>query len=865
MSKREFPIMKIDPSAGFAASGSTASDEADLFRTVFDHFPDMVQCVAPDASFLYVNRAWRETLGYSEEECRRLNFFAVIHPNSQAQAQAVFDRTTAGESLSQVEFAMASRDGRAIFVEGSMTIRYARERPIGTLGIFRDVTARRQAEESLRQERDFLAAVLDSSRLLVLVLDKQGNIVRMNKAGESTTGYPLSEVQGKPVWHFLAIPEESQLIQQAFERLDGGFPKGLVHHWQIKDGGQRLIEWTTDVVRSKDNTIDHISCTGVDITERERAEFTLRESDSRHRLLLEQVPAVLWTTDRDLRFTTGIGAGLSHLGLKPGGLQMVGLSLFTYFHSDDPQHPNIAPHFRAMAGEKAEWDSEWLGRTFHSVVEPLRDAQEDIIGTIGIALDITERRQAEQALQRSEEFLVMSQQAGQCGSWEWDFESNRIKWSEEMYRIHGVTPETFGGTMEDVVAFIHPKDLPAVRDRMALISQGKDFSSPSFRIVRPDGETRTVLARGAVLRDEAGRPRRAIGTVMDVTDQHRTELALQQQQEFMQRVTDLLPVYWYVFDLEKGAPVSANRDPLEFLGYPVGTVSPKDVIGQLMHPEDQQKFAAHAAQLHEAADGEVLEFEYRMRRSTGEWGWFVSRDMPFARADDGSVKLIIGTAWDITDRKHAEDQIRASLQEKGVMLREIHHRVKNNLQVIQSLLSLQANRMKEPIAQEMLREAYNRVRAMATTHDQLYQTPDLARVDVARQVKEIALPLLRSYGADSQRISLTVEVPADARLPLTQAIPTGLILNELLANALRHAFPDNRAGMVRVGFHEDPPGNCSLIVGDNGISISPDVNLARPTSLGMQIVRSLVEQLRGTLTVDRVGGTEWRITFPKAK
>jgi len=216
---------------------------------------------------------------------------------------------------------------------------------------------------------------------------------------------------------------------------------------------------------------------------------------------------------------------------------------------------------------------------------------------------------------------------------------------------------------------------------------------------------------------------------------------------------------------------------------------------------------------------------------------------------------------EIVERKRAEEQLKTSLAEKEVLLKEVHHRVKNNLQVISSLLHLQSKQIKDPEALDLFLESQYRVRSMALVHERLYQSEDLSGVDAAEYFEDLARYLYRSYGSASSQVSLKVDV-ASVSLGIDVAIPCGLIISELLSNALKHAFPGGRQGQVLVKFHPSPGGQCTLLVSDDGIGLPADLDLKTAESLGLQLVNRLVAQLEGSIDLGRSGGTTHKITFP---
>ena len=205
-------------------------------------------------------------------------------------------------------------------------------------------------------------------------------------------------------------------------------------------------------------------------------------------------------------------------------------------------------------------------------------------------------------------------------------------------------------------------------------------------------------------------------------------------------------------------------------------------------------------------------------------------------------------------------ELARSNKEKEVLLKEIHHRVKNNLQVISSLLSLQSSCVQEPHTLEVLRESQYRIRSMALIHEKLYQAHDLSRVDLAGYARDLAAYLFWVYGAGERAISLRVQ-GSGVFLEIDTAVSCGLLLNELISNALKHAFPDDRAGQICVSLEMDGDHQVRLKVSDDGIGLPAELGPGNAESLGLEIVYALVEQLEGTIEVDRRRGTSFEVVF----
>jgi two-component sensor histidine kinase/DNA-binding response OmpR family regulator len=208
------------------------------------------------------------------------------------------------------------------------------------------------------------------------------------------------------------------------------------------------------------------------------------------------------------------------------------------------------------------------------------------------------------------------------------------------------------------------------------------------------------------------------------------------------------------------------------------------------------------------------------------------------------------------------ERIMASLEEKEVLLREIHHRVKNNLQIIYSLLSLQERYIKDENYREMFKDTQNRICSMAFIHEELYKSENLAKIDLDSYIKYLASSLFRTYETTS-KIALKIDVE-DVSLSINSAIPCGLILNELISNSLKHAFPEGREGEIKITLRYIE-NKIELVVSDDGISIPEDLDIQNSESLGLQLVIALVKQLEGIIELDRSGGTTFKITFAKLK
>ena len=226
------------------------------------------------------------------------------------------------------------------------------------------------------------------------------------------------------------------------------------------------------------------------------------------------------------------------------------------------------------------------------------------------------------------------------------------------------------------------------------------------------------------------------------------------------------------------------------------------------------------------------------------------------------VERTVELQYEVAERLLAEEALKVSLGEKELLLKEIHHRVKNNMQVVSSLLDLQANQLDDPVALDMFRDGQNRVRTMALVHEKLYQTDNLARIDMADYVAELATDLMESYEREANSVSLNIDVE-EVALDIDLAVPCGLILNELISNAFKHAFSAGQQGRVRIGLKAGAGGELVLEVEDDGVGIPAGLDLRQTKSLGLQLVHTLVAQIKGKLELCREGGTTFVIRFTK--
>jgi two-component sensor histidine kinase len=230
------------------------------------------------------------------------------------------------------------------------------------------------------------------------------------------------------------------------------------------------------------------------------------------------------------------------------------------------------------------------------------------------------------------------------------------------------------------------------------------------------------------------------------------------------------------------------------------------------------------------------------------------------RDEKDQIIGVVEVGRDITEQKQAEERLRASLDEKEVLLREIHHRVKNNLQIISSLLMMSSRKTQNQEAQNLLTDACSRVYNMSLIHSQLYRSDRFERIDIARHIQNLLGYLSQIYSGRDKSIRVTADA-SEVYVTLTQAIPCSLILNELISNSFKHAFEERPHGAIKVSVHKSSNDMVLIKVKDDGTGIPEEVDIDRPKALGFELVRGLVQQIKGKMQVKRKNGTEISIEF----
>ena len=371
-----------------------------------------------------------------------------------------------------------------------------------------------------------------------------------------------------------------------------------------------------------------------------------------------------------------------------------------------------------------------------------------------------------------------------------------------------------------------------------------------------DGQIIWVESNLHAFRDASGQVQYYEGSTEDITERKRAEEALRESEERFKTLVERNPHGIQVID-PTGIITYVNPAYQEMLGYTKEELLGKHIV-DLHEPASKRPELREYLSLLVKEKPEPTTYFQQNRRKDGE---VIEQaiDRNYSRDGEGNVVGFISVITEITERVRAEERMKASLREKEVLLKEIHHRVKNNMQVINSLLSLQAARIQDERVRDLLKNSQSRIRSMALVHERLYQSPDLAQVDFAGYVQELSRELFYMYNVNPAAIKIHIDVEG-VSLGIDQAVPCGLIINELISNSLKQAFPGDRSGELRLQMRKDREETI-LVVSDNGVSLPQDLDWRNTTFLGLQLVSTLTEQLEGEIELDRSGGTTFKITF----
>ncbi len=442
-------------------------------------------------------------------------------------------------------------------------------------------------------------------------------------------------------------------------------------------------------------------------------------------------------------------------------------------------------------------------------------------------------------------------------------------------------------------SLVHPEDLAKVKEQFAQLVEGKNVENMEYRYKRKDGSYVHILNDAAPVFDSEGNVTAAFGVARDISQRKMMERKLQEaneklEQSVNQRTKELLILneqlakeiimykesqealhkseekYRVLVENAMDGIYIISPDGFEYVnpafekifGYKEKEVCNNEFnFFDLIHPEDRILIAKREEARKKGVKIPSI-YSFRAITKKGKLKYVEVDTIPLK----GEKVRILGVLRDITKRKEAEEQLKNALRENEILLRELHHRVKNNMQIISSLLRLQARNIKNKKLHESFKSCQNRIRSMALIHEKFYKSKDLTRIELDKYIQALTIHLFHTYGVAPNTIKLTTEMD-NVHIEINRAISLGLITNELVSNSLRHAFPNGKKGEIRIELHKSFNSKFELVIGDNGVGIPKNIDLSNTRSLGIQLVNDLVRQLDGQVDLKRDKGTTFQITF----
>ncbi len=471
-----------------------------------------------------------------------------------------------------------------------------------------------------------------------------------------------------------------------------------------------------------------------------------------------------------------------------------------------------------------------------------------------VVRDISERKKVEETLEESKELYRILIETSPDAVTVTDLEGNITDVSHQTVRLHGcdTADELIG---KSAFTLIVPGDRDrAMKNMMRTLNQGT-IRNMEYTLQKEDGSQFIGELNASLVRDAKGRPKAFIGITRDITERKKAEEVLSESEKKFRTLVENANDVIYIITPEGFQYVNPAFERLT--GYLSNEICQKSFnFWSIIHPDDVNMIK-NREEARKAEKEVPSRYEFRILAKNGNIK--VVEPATVNIGEKGEAK-VMGILRDVTDRIQAEEKMKVSLQEKEVLLREIHHRVKNNMQIISSLLRLQSRTVKDAEVIEKFKESQNRIRSMALIHEKLYQTEDLTRINFAQYVRSLTVHLFHTYRVNPNIIKMITEVK-DVFLDINKAIPCGLILNELVSNSLKHAFPNNKTGEICVKLFVSKQKKNRLIVSDNGIGLPSTVDFREPETLGLQLVNDLVRQIDGTLRLEQTSGTVVNITF----
>lgn len=806
--------------------------------------------VGQEGKVVFANRKAFEELGYSEEELFSINIFEeLIHPDDRPMLLENHFKRLRGEDIPNVyPFRVVDKEGETRWVEIN-SVFIAWEGKPATLNFLKEITDRKKMEEAIRESEEKYRLLVDASFDGIVVL-QDGAIKFLNKRGiERYIEYSDSESSTVSFIDLVHPDDREKIIEQ----------------YKMKMMGEKALDTVIFRLVEKDGKINWAEANGVpitwegkpaiqvflrDITEKVIAEEALRFQST----ITEQVTNSIIVTDTDFKIIYVNQAAKDMYGYSEE--EFLGKS--PNFTCADPDVNSISEEIYSTVSAGKAWigsskDCRKDGTTFDSElkISPMFNNVGDIVAYVGVLNDITFRKRWE------EKIINIAQE------WRATFDSfsDKISIRDKNYRYIKVN-KAFADTFN-----MHPRDIIG---RLSYeLEEGLDKPRPDCPYMKayktkkvvvrekfiPETEVYSEATISPVIGD-GGEVIAIVDFTKDITERKHADEALARAAEEWQETFDAVDDLIAIIDDERKV-LRTNRAMME-------AFSGQDVVGkkcyELFHGTNQPLPDCPCTKTLKSGMPEHYEFkEPHMGNRIFDVFTYPIKD------EGGGKRKVVHKIRDITEKKLVEQSIRQALSEKEILLREVHHRVKNNLQVISSLLDMDGMNMSERDGHGFLNDARSRIHTMALIHSQLYQSERFDKINLAKHARELIEFISVVHSSKETAIDSVIE-DFDVTLPVTQAIPLSLVLNELITNIYKHAFKEGQKGTLECSMQKSSQGIVSLVIKDNGVGLPEGFNIDEVKSLGLKLVRNLVrEQLKGDIAVSFDGGTKFLINFKSLK
>ncbi|MCC4771600.1 PAS domain S-box protein [Methanosarcina sp. DH2] len=904
------------------------------YKSLYENSLDGILLTKPDGTILSANPQACYLFGMTENEIIQAGREGLVVKDEKLAA-ALEERELNGRM--NAELTCRRKDGSTFVCNVTSNLFADTDDIIKTSMIVRDITERKQAEEELRQAYEQIQkqsrelqvfheelqaqheilhevnkALRESeARLQVIVANSPDIIFEQDRDLRYTwiynPLYPLSasDVIGKTEADLLP-PDQAQQLESIKHRV---LYTGKHEHvlLQLSPGGEP--RWFEAIYEPRYDAAGQI--TGVlsytrDVTERKKIEKELQESEVKYRNIVETASEGIWIGDPEAR-TIYVNKRLTEmLGYTPD--EMIGKFAWDFASEEEKQvvKKNIE---RRWQGIDESYEFKFIrkdGSPLWAIVssKSLFDDDGKFTGSMSMLTDITRRKKAEDklketldsleekvrertaelegaynSLKESKKGLEDAQKMAHIGNWEWDIVNDKSCWSDETYRILGLSPKELKPAYDVFLSYIQPDDRDYVDNAVKQALNGKPFNI-DFKIISADGTERIVNEQGEVVFDEKNNPVRMRGTVQDITE---SKLAQQKIQESEERYRSFIENFKGIaFQADENfIPVFMHGTVEEITGYNEEDFMSRQPWKDIIHSEDLPRIYEEEEKVRNSPYRAYGEIDFRIIHRDGKIKWVheIYQKIP---GNNKTPDKYQGAIYDITERKEAEETL-AKLEK--IRIKEIHHRIKNNLQVISSLLDLQAETFsrlevcKTPEVVKAFMESQSRVVSMALIHEELYRGDKIDTLDFAAYLRKLTTELFRSYNLGNKNFSFKLDLE-QVYLGMDTAIPLGIIVNELVSNSFKYAFPARSRGEIYINLRrteasafkngiscqnrdyiEKKGFHYTLEVSDNGKGIPEGIDIENSTSLGLQLVNILVEQIDGCIKLERDQGTKFTIWF----